>query len=256
MHVHHTMGRIHTRANSTYPTSSPTDRSIYKDGLAPEYQDILNKLPYASMYDIKFNIADDLYHITGNETVTYTNAEDVELNEVKFRLFPNILGGEMHVDEVTVNGEVIIPNYSLNDSLMTVPLKTPLKPKESITLSMDFNLTVPQTVDLNYGVQAYYDNVLALAHAYPMIAVYDDEGWNAEIPPQSGDVTYADMSFFIVTVDAPKECDAGRLGARDQPSGKWETGKRSSMKRDQCVIFIWRRVQITKSSRRNQTESH
>jgi len=37
-----------------------------------------------------------------------------------------------------------------------------------------------------------------------MIAVFDDEGWNAEIPPQSGDVTYADMSFFIVKVEAPK----------------------------------------------------
>ncbi|MDO9300882.1 MAG: hypothetical protein Q7T89_05835, partial [Anaerolineales bacterium] len=183
----------------------PTDRSIYKDGLVPEYQSILNKLPYASMYDVKFNIADDLVHITGNETVIYTNAEDVELKEIKFRLFANILGGKMHVDEVFVNGEVIIPNYSLNDSLLTVPLKNPLKPKESITLSMDFNLTVPQTVDLNYGVQAYYDDVLALAHAYPMISVYDDEGWNTEIPPQSGDVTYADMSFFIVTVEAPKE---------------------------------------------------
>lgn len=184
---------------------SPEDRTIYKDGLALEYQSILDELSYASMYDVKFNIADDMYHITGNETVTYTNAEDIELKEVKFRLFPNILGGEMHVDEVTVNGEAVIPNYSLNNSLMTVPLKTLLKPKENITLAMDFNVTVPQTVDLNYGVQAYYDNVLALAHAYPMIAVYDDEGWNAEIPPQSGDVTYADMSFFIVTVDAPKD---------------------------------------------------
>jgi aminopeptidase N len=184
---------------------SPTDRSIYKDGLATEYQDVLDKLPYASMYEINFNIADDLYHITGNETVIYTNAEDVDLKEIKLRLFANILGGEMRVDEATVNGEVIIPNYSLNDSLLTVPLKTPLKPKESITLSMDFSLTVPQSVELNYGVQAYYDDVLALAHAYPMITVYDDEGWNAEIPPQSGDVTYADMSFFIVTVEAPKE---------------------------------------------------
>ena len=185
-------------------SSPPADRSIYKDGLVPEYQDILNKLPYASMYEIKFNIADDLYHITGSEKVIYTNAEDVDLKEVKLRLFANILGGEMHVDKVIADGEIIIPNYSLNDSLLTVPFKTPLKPKESITLSMDFNLTVPQTVELNYGVQAYYDDVLALAHAYPMIAVYDDEGWNAEIPPQSGDVTYADMSFFIVTVEAPK----------------------------------------------------
>jgi hypothetical protein len=196
------------RADSTPepipPTFSPTDRSIYKDGLIPEYQSVLNKLPYASMYDIQFNIADDLVHITGSETVTYTNAEDIELNEVKFRLFPNILGGEMHVDEVTVNGEVVIPNYTLNDSLLTVPLKQSLQPKKKITLGMDFNISVPETVELNYGVQAYYDGVLALAHAYPMIAVYDDEGWNAEIPPQSGDMTYADMSFFIVTVDAPK----------------------------------------------------
>jgi aminopeptidase N len=37
-----------------------------------------------------------------------------------------------------------------------------------------------------------------------MIAVYDDEGWNAEIPPDQGDPTYADASFFLVKVDAPE----------------------------------------------------
>ncbi len=185
-------------------TFSPTDLSIYKDGLMPEYQGILNELPYASIYQIEFKIAEDLYNISGSETVIYTNAEDVELNEVKFRLFPNILGGNMHVDEVLVNGKAIVPNYTLNDSLLTVPFETPLQPKESVTLSMDFTVRVAQSVEMNYGVQAYSDNVLALAHAYPMIAVYDDEGWNAEIPPQSGDVTYADMSLFLVTVDVPQ----------------------------------------------------
>lgn len=198
------------------PTNTPTPeatlpspslsaaRTIYKDGLIPEYQDVLNKLPYASVYEIKFDIADDLARVSGSETITYTNAEEVDLNKVELRLFANILGGKMRVDNVTVNGKTVNPTYSLKDSLMIVPLTNPLKPKESLTLSMDFNLTVPQTVDLNYGVQAYYDDVLALAHAYPVIAVYDDEGWNAEIPPQSGDVTYADMSFFDVTVEAPK----------------------------------------------------
>jgi hypothetical protein len=60
-------------------------------------------------------------------------------------------------------------------------------------------------VELNYGVLSYFDDVLTLAHAYPMIAVYDDEGWNSEIPPQSGDVTYADSSFFLVKISAPKD---------------------------------------------------
>lgn len=186
-------------------TSTPTDRSIYKDGLNPVYHSILNELPYASLYSIDFVIADDLYHVTGSETVIYTNAEDIALNEVKFRLFPNILGGEMTVENVMVNGEAVTPNYALNESLITIPFKDSLEPEKSITISMDFNITVPQTVELNYGVQAYFDDVLTLAHAYPVVTVYDDEGWNAEIPPQAGDVTYTDMSFFIVIVDAPKE---------------------------------------------------
>lgn len=188
------------------PTPSPTpiDRAIFKDGLIPEYQSIVDELPRASIYEIKFIIADDMYHISGEEFIAYTNTETIPLNEIRFRLFSNILGGDMHVDEVFVNNEAVVPNYTLNDSLLNVPLKKALQPGESINLKMDFKLTVPKSVELNYGVQAYYENVLTLAHAYPMIAVFDDEGWNAEIPPQSGDVTYADMSFFLVTVEAPK----------------------------------------------------
>lgn len=212
---------------STATAASPTDRTVYKNGLFPEYHPILNQLPYASMYDIKFSIADDIFHITGSETVIYTNSEDVELKEVKFRLFPNILGGKMHVSEVFVNNEAIVPNYTLNDSLLTAPLKKPLQPKENITLRMDFNITIPQSIDLNYGVLAYYGNVLALAHAYPMIAVYDDEGWNAEIPPQSGDVTYADMSFFLVTIDAPKSLT---LVGSGREISRQETGNRQTVR--------------------------
>lgn len=202
---------------------SPTDRSTYKDGLAPEYQNILNELPYATIYDIKFNITDDLTHIGGSETVIYTNAEDIVLNEVEFRLFPNILGGEMRVEEVNVNGETIIPNYALNNSLIIVLLKQPLQPQETITLTMDFSLTMPETVEFNYGVQTYYDDVLSLAHGYPMIAVYDDEGWNAEIPPQAGDVIYADMSFFVVSVEAPMGIT---LASSGREVGRQDNGSR------------------------------
>jgi len=208
-------------------TSIPVDRSTYKNGLTPQDQGITDKLPFASMYEINFNIADDMYHITGEETVIYTNAEDAALNEVKLRLFPNILGGEMLIDEVFVNNEASIPTYTLKNSLISIPFKQSLQPKDNAILKITFNITVPQSVELNYGVQAYYDNVLALAHAYPMISVYDDEGWNAEIPPQSGDVTYADMSFFLVTVEAPK--DVVLVGSGREISHQ-ENGNRQTVK--------------------------
>ena len=186
------------------PPTAP-DQFNFESGLVPAYQHIVQEMDDASLYSIKYVIDDDLYHITGSEEVTYTNRETVDLNEIHLRLFANILGGEMVVQNTKVNGNDVTPNYSLNNSLLIIPLGTPLAPTERITLSMDFSITVPQMVQQNYGVQAYYENVLALGHAYPMVAVYDDEGWNSEIPPQSGDVTYADMSFFVVTVDAPKD---------------------------------------------------
>ncbi len=180
------------------------DLSLFKNGLVQSQQSVLSELTNASVYHLEFNIAEDLYHVTGQEAVKYTNAETVPLNEMQLRLFPNILGGEMTVTNVKVDRKSVTPKYGLENSLLIVPFAKPLEPNQSIILSMDFAVTVPQSVELNYGVLAYFDNVLALAHAYPMICVYDDEGWNAEIPPQSGDVTYTDESFYLVRVAAPK----------------------------------------------------
>jgi hypothetical protein len=208
------------------PTAIPAaEYPTFQNGLAVEYHPILDELPHASLYTIDLVIADSLYQITGRQSVVYTNAEEVPLNEVQFRLFPNILGGKMDVEKISVNGKPVKPTYSLNNSLLIIPLEEPLNPDEKVTISMDFKISVPQSVDLNYGVQAYYDNILTLAHAYPMIAVYDDEGWNAEIPPQSGDVAYADMSFFIVTVNAPEKVTLAATGveASRQDNGSRQT---------------------------------
>jgi len=196
------------------PTPSPksdpmgtawNDRSIFKNGLVASEQHVLSELNGASLYHIEFTIADNLYEITGTEEVRYTNTENVELNEVEFRLFPNILGGEMDISNLTIDGQPITPEYGLENSLMIVRLPFSLETGQSIVFKMDYSVNVPQSLEAHYGVIAYAEDVLALAHAYPMIAVYDDEGWNAEIPSLNGDVTYADASFYLVRIHAPKE---------------------------------------------------
>ena len=192
-------------AQNPDPLQTPwSDRSIFQSGLVESQQHVLNELKGASVYHLEFNIADDYYHVTGTEEVQYTNTESAPLNEIEFRLFPNILGGEMQISNLQVDGQPVTPQYGLENSLMIIPLSKALEPGQSIVLKMDFAVTVPQDVNLNYGVFAYYEDVLTLAHAYPMICVYDDQGWNAEIPSQNGDVTYADTSFYIVRVNAPK----------------------------------------------------
>jgi hypothetical protein len=183
----------------------PATRDLFRDGLVSTAQPILDQLQGASEYELEFKIDADLLHVEGKESVHYTNNEGVFLTEIRLRLFPNILGGEMRILEAFVDGIPLVPNYSLNDSLLTVPLASALAPGQSVTLDMNFFLTIPDTVDLNYGVLASAEGVLALAHAYPMVTVYNKEGWNAELPPQSGDMTFADMSFFTATVSAPRD---------------------------------------------------
>ena len=190
------------------------DRSIFKDGLVPSAQRALDELDGATVYHSELEIADTLSHVNGSEEARYTNTESEPLTEARFRLFPNILGGKMEIANLLVNDATTTPRYDLRNSLMIVPFSAPLAPGESVVISMDFTVEVPRTVELNYGVLAYDQDVLALAHAYPMVSVFDDEGWNAEIPPQAGDVTYADASFFIVKVTAPKGVTVVTSGRR------------------------------------------
>ena len=187
------------------PTPGEDQFAIFRDGLIPAQSALLDALSGASFYTIEFTIQDDILNTTGTEEVHYTNREDVPLEEIYFRLLPNVLNGDMKVASVRVNNQPFEPIYELENSLMRVPLYQSLQPGESVDIKIDFSVTAPTELESNYGILAYYNGVLTLAHSYPMIAVYDDEGWNAEIPPDQGDPTYADASFFIVTVDAPGE---------------------------------------------------
>lgn len=171
----------------------------------------------ATVYRIELVIDEDLIHVEGKETVFYTNRENEPLKDIQFRLFPNILGGKMEVRDLRVDRKPVTPSYGLENSLMLVPLESPLAAGQSVRLEMEFSLETPTDVELNYGVLASYEGVLTLAHAYPVIPVYNEEGWNAELPPQAGDLTFNDAAFYLVTVTAPKDLTIVASGLESAP---------------------------------------
>lgn len=180
-----------------------SDRSVFAAGLIDSEQRVLEQLPGATVYHIDLNIGQNLLDLHGRETVLYTNREEAALDEIYFRLFPNVADGTTTVSNLTVNAEPVEPAYELNDSAMRLPLTAPLPPGEQVVIDFNFSVRVPDGEGGNYGTFAYLEGVLALAHFYPMVAVYDAEGWNVEIAPTFGDVIYADSSFYRVRVDAP-----------------------------------------------------
>jgi len=180
------------------------DRAIFAPGLIPSQQDALKELPEASIYHLDFIVSDDMTHVDGKLAVRYTNAEDVELDEIIFRLFPNILGGKMKVENVLVNGHSTKTLQENKNSVLMVGLPAPLPPGGQVVIAMDYQVDVPTSEGSNYAVLAYLDGILALAHAYPMIPAYDNEiGWYTDVPPNYGDVTYSDSAYYLVRASLP-----------------------------------------------------
>ncbi len=185
------------------------DRAPFAAGLIdPAEADI----PGAPVYHIDLTIADDMASLSGRQTVYFTNREDVALNELYFHLHPNVLDSRIDVSEARVDGAPITPELSgPNDSLLRLPLAAPLPPGGLATVEMSFSGQVATDIGRNYGVLSYFDGILALAHFYPMLSVYDAPsapdatGWNTAEPDIQGDLTYSDASFFIVRVTAPAD---------------------------------------------------
>ncbi len=199
----------------------PADRSPFRAGLTATGAEALDGLAGAPVYHMEFTIDRDMSTLAGRQTVTYTNLENVPLDDIYFHLHANTLEGHTTVADVTVDGLAVTPDTS-DAGLLRVPLPSPLAPGDVATLDMTFTTSVPTDIGRNYGVLAYYDDILALAHFYPMLAVYDQDGWNVAAPDIQGDLTYSDAAFYLVRVTAPDDVvlvGAGSIIEESQSDG-------------------------------------
>lgn len=183
------------------------DRTPFRGDLIPsEAGDAqLPALAGASVYHLDVTIGDDLTQLFGREEVRFTNRTGGSLDEIYFHLFPNLLGGRTSIAGLQVNGAPVDPVYEKRDSILRVTLPEPLPDGEQVIVSMRFDVEVPTRQEGNYGAFAYYADVLALAHFYPLIAAYDAEGWHTELPAPAGDIVYADASFYLVRLTLPED---------------------------------------------------
>ncbi|MBN1642721.1 MAG: M1 family metallopeptidase [Anaerolineae bacterium] len=179
----------------------------YRQAMRPGFAGDVDDMGEATRYAIELDV--DLEGLTyaGQAWVWYTNREEGRLNEIVFRLLPNTpgYGGEMRVTRVAVDGAGVSPELRLGNSALYVPLSTPLAPGEQIAVYIAFRGVVPTDSAAGYAQYGYYDQVLALPNAYPMIPVYDDEGWNVELAPTYGDATFTDTALYAIRVTLPAD---------------------------------------------------
>jgi hypothetical protein len=188
------------------PTSEPalSAQEVYAAALRPNGLASVNT-PGMTEYRLDATVAPDLSRISGQANILYTNREATPLDTIYLHLYPNLWDGGMTVTEARMNGKAVSATYPSGDDVIGLPLAAPLAPGEAVELALRFDLPVPSGEGVgNYGEFALQDGVLALAHFYPTVAVYDTD-WRLETPAPHGDVIFQDANLYDVTLTAPAD---------------------------------------------------
>jgi hypothetical protein len=107
------------------PPPQPTAFGLDRAGPLPEYR-------------IRLTLDAPNRQLMGDEYVRIPNRIGTDLNEVVFRLYPNLpqYGGSMAVDGVWVDGQPVTPRLRADRTSLWVPLPQPLPPQASTAVSL------------------------------------------------------------------------------------------------------------------------
>ncbi|MEO0630072.1 MAG: M1 family metallopeptidase [Planctomycetota bacterium] len=118
-----------------------------------------------------------------------------------WRVPPDFEGG-FRLGDAAVNGMLV--EIDVYDTLGRITLPTPLLPGESLTLELEFSMTIPPRGRL--GVyEGETGEVFQLAHWFPNIAKYDDiHGWNV-LPHEGDGEFYTDFGDYVIEITVPAD---------------------------------------------------
>ncbi len=169
-----------------------------------------------SRYTIVARLDPDQALITGREHVQFTNSSRCSWPKVYFHLYPNAFSEESRAPYLgdpkrefpngfnpgwlkikpDPNAE-ILPDKS---TVLTYRLTQPLAPGESAEVSLEFEAKVPEAKNR----YSYYEGVFAIGNWYPILAVFDENGWNLDPYYALGDPFYSDTALYEVQLTLPE----------------------------------------------------
>jgi hypothetical protein len=184
--------------------------------LQPEFRQETPRIATAPRYTLAVRIDYPNHAYTATSSVLFTNNEGVSLDRLYFHLYPNggksYGNGSLTVDSVRIGNNLeeaslLNPSLSQENTILEIPLPVSLAPGDQIQLEFDFHGNVPvesnqstSSEQAGYGIFSVFDGVMTLTGWFPMLAVYDEEGWNLDPVFAFGDSVFSDAAIYDVSV--------------------------------------------------------
>ncbi len=211
-----------TAMPATTPTDVPEFEAItlpdvnwdeieqFRAAMRPAYAGDIDAWAEANRYYIQAELGFETGEaiLRGAQRVRYTNRSQDTLDQIVFRLYPNLpaMGGRMIVYNATVNGEAVEPGLAERNTVLTLNLAEPLKPGEAVEMTMQFSVAAERGMYASYGQFGYQQNVFSGPEWYPTLSVYDEttHSWFTERASSSGDAAFSETGLYETYLTVPE----------------------------------------------------
>ena len=141
-------------------------------------------------------------------------------------------GGSIDVSDVRINATPVA--FESKGTLLRVPLATPLRPGEQVTIALAFDVRIPRYRDR----LAVRDGNFVIGAWFPKLAVLDAEGWHATERRGLGEF-HSDAGSYRVRITTPSGFAVGATGARVSHRANNDGSETSQWEAHNVRDFAW-----------------
>jgi len=192
-----------------------------------------------------------------SQRIIYKNTEDVELENLYFHIYPNafrkedtapMIGGISdnyprgfnpgQIDLISVKIDNKSVNWTVggNDkTILSVKPQNSIKPNEKIEITIDYQEKIPEA-RTDFGS---YKGVACFENWYPIICVYDSQGWHIEPSCKMGEANFSEIADYIVNINLPQDEVVASSGECVEEKNLGSDRKIITLKAEDVRDFTW-----------------
>ena len=165
--------------------------------------------------------------LTVEEKILFTNSSSEEIPDLLLLVEPSRYPSVFHLKSLTWEDETPVDTYRQDIGQIFIPLRQPIQPGESVTLSISYELNLPSPDPSFYGRPVPFGYTLAqtnLVDWYPFLPPYlPGRGWWANQAGPFGEHLVYDVSDFEVSIRLLDERDdlVVAASASAELDGEW-----------------------------------
>ncbi len=207
-------------------TGEKNDKYIENNILLSDYieNNPVNEIQYVdtnnrSMYNIDCFLDTEKKVLSCRQTINYVNNTGADLNDLALHLYPDYYSnagvyvtqiessiinncyGNIAISLVDINSKSI--SFTQDNEILKFELPDILKKNEKLDIIIEFDLTIPSSVER----MSYYENTYSLVYWYPIVCYYNVEtnGWDERPYYYIGESNYGYYNDYNVNITVPKD---------------------------------------------------